>query len=41
MARFKENKELLDEVKDGMTENLKLAKENITYLKTGGKPAAE
>ena len=36
MARFAENKELLDEVKEGMTDNLRLAKENITYLKTGG-----
>lgn len=39
MARFAENKELLDEVKEGMADNLRLAKDNITYLKTGGKEA--
>ena len=36
LARFTENKELLDEVREGMADNLRLAKENITYLKTGG-----
>lgn len=36
MARFAENKELLEEVREGMSDNLKLAKENITYLKTAG-----
>lgn len=32
MARFGENKELLDEVSEGMTENLKVAKQNIEHL---------
>ena len=36
MARFRENKELLDEVREGMSENLNLAKENINYLKKAG-----
>ena len=36
LARFKENKELLDEVREGMSENLNLAKENINYLKKAG-----
>ena len=33
MGRFRENKELLEEVKEGMTDNLRLAKANITFLK--------
>ena len=36
MARFRENKELMDEVKGGMTENLRLAKQNIDILKNKG-----
>lgn len=38
LARFAENKELLSEVGEGMTENLRLAKQNIEILK---KKAAE
>ena len=41
MARFAENKELLDEVKEGMADNLRLAKENIAYLKTAGQTKPE
>ena len=33
LDRFRENKELLDEVEGGMEENLKLAKQNIELLK--------
>ena len=41
MARFAENKELLDEVREGMADNLRLAKENIAYLKTAGQSQPE
>ena len=43
MARFRENKELMDEVKGGMAENLRLAKQNIEVLKnkTGPKAAPQ
>ena len=46
MARFRENKELMDEVKGGMEENLRLAKQNIEILKkktaeAGGSSAAK
>lgn len=40
LARFKENKELLTEVGGGMTDNLRMAKQNIEYLKTGKLPVA-
>ena len=36
MGRFSENKELVDQVREGMTENLKLAKQNIEFLKSKG-----
>ena len=34
LERFKDNNEILDEVKDGMEENLKIAKTNIELLKS-------
>jgi len=33
IQRFGENKELLQDVQDGMKDNLRLAKQNIEYLK--------
>ena len=40
LSRFRENKELLDEVSSGMSDNLRLAKQNIEYLKTGKLPVS-
>lgn len=37
LERFAENKELLEQVKGGMADNLKLAQQNIEYLKKVGK----
>ena len=33
IERFKDNDEILSDVKEGMTENLKIAKANIELLK--------
>ena len=33
MEKFAENKELLEEVSEGMTDNLKIAKANLELLK--------
>ncbi len=34
LERFKDNSEILSEVKEGMEDNLKIAKANIDLLKT-------
>jgi len=36
LKRFGENAELLSDVRQGMNDNLRLAKQNIEYLKKGG-----
>ena len=41
VGRFRENKELLTEVKEGMDDNLRLAKANIAYLKQAKTQPAE
>ena len=41
LARFRENKELLDEVSGGMADNLRLAKLNIEHLKKVTAPPAK
>ena len=41
MQRFGENKELLKDVREGMSDNLRLAKSNIDFLKNGGRAPVE